>query len=75
MDDGLDWISIVTTLAQRDDGVFTWPKGGYDRLSISGRQLLRNWPYALNNINLIIECHTFHKTSLVVSHMSYPNPK
>lgn len=34
MDDGPDWILIVTILAQRDDGVCTSPKGGYDCLSI-----------------------------------------
>ena len=27
MDDEPDWILIVTILAQRDDGVFTSPKG------------------------------------------------
>ena len=40
MDDGLDWISIVTILAQRDDGGFTWPKGGYDHLSIQWHSIL-----------------------------------
>ena len=34
VDEGLDWILIVTILAQRDDGVCTSPKGGYDCLSI-----------------------------------------
>ncbi len=30
MDEGPDWIFIVIVLAQRHDGVFTSPKGGYD---------------------------------------------
>ena len=31
VDDGLDWIMIVTLPAQRDDGCSLSPKGGYDR--------------------------------------------
>lgn len=40
MDDGLDWIVVVTILAQRDNGVFTSPKGGYDRPRIQWHRML-----------------------------------
>lgn len=36
VDDGTDWILIVTILAQRDDGVFTSPKGECGLLLVSG---------------------------------------
>ena len=40
MVEGLDWILFVIQLAQRDEGVFTSPKGGYGCLSICGHYML-----------------------------------